>query len=283
MILLGWNSQNNNPKVGVGQLDTLVKTLHAMDKSMRAGGEELMNTTSSFCSTFENEWIKSSLCQFQANSKAVQVDSNIIQCLISFSKGNFESLNKFMMSMTPLFKSRMDTLLSSYGSRNYKLNMEKFQTLIMMEGLKGPSFQKLKGSLAWITGSNNPASAHDEFGVGNGPSHSTYEALASCGVFVKVKGKQLRFKEVYDTLIRVMRNEEVSHLFFMVVLFNSEETRNIQNQYQYLLVKKLAEFKYLFGAENGDQALCSLKSLFTEYVTLSERFLKSLENNISQD
>ena len=278
IILLGWNSRNNDPTVGVGQLNTLVQTLHAMDKSMNCRVEDIMNPSSAVCSVLENQWIKSSFCRFQSNARTHQISSDIIKYLISFSNGNYEALHNFMTVSVPFFKKRWDTHLSSYG--NYQLSLENVQTLVMIYGLKGPAFEKLKDNLAWLTGSNNPELSYDQFGVGNASTHSSYDVFASTGVFVKVKGEQLRFKEVYETLITVMRNEDVSHLFLMAVLFNSDETKHLQNQYQFLLVKKLAEFKNILGAENGDQALCSLKSLFTEYVTLSGRFLSSLKNQL---
>ena len=276
IILLGWNSRNNNPTIGVGQLDTLIETLHVMNKCTISSGEEIMDTSSSICSIFENQWIKNSFNHLQAYSKANPMTSDMVERFIALSQGNYYELNKFMESISPFFKKRMNTFLSSYG--NFKVKPENFKTLVMLAKLKGPSYKTLKDQLAWCNGSDNPVMSFDEYGVGHLPATSTYDSFVSSGIFVKRKQEQLRFKEIYEILTKFARNEELSHLFFMVNLFNSDELRNLQNQYQYLLVKKLAEFKHLFGAENGDQALCCLKNLFSEYISLSGRFIASLKN-----
>ena len=86
--------------------------------------------------------------------------------------------------------------------------------------------------------------------------------------------------------MKFARNEDVAHLFFMTLLFNSDETRHFQNQYQYLLVKKLAKNRRYWGTDSGDSALCLLENLFGEYITLADRFMNNeihatiLEDNL---
>ena len=68
----------------------------------------------------------------------------------------------------------------------------------------------------------------------------------------------------------------------MTLLFNSDETRHFQNQYQYLLVKKLAENRGYWGTDSGDSALCLLENLFGEYITLADRFV-NIHTKASED
>ena len=46
----------------------------------------------------------------------------------------------------------------------------------------------------------------------------------------------------------------------------------LQNLYQHLLVKKLAETCFGFGGQNGDHTLCLLKRLVMDYTQLFGRF-----------
>ena len=168
-------------------------------------------------------------------------------------------------------KLRLESVMKHFG--NFKLDISNFQILLLLSSLKGPSYPGLKQQLAWGNGNENPWTSGDEFGVGDLPVISLYDTFVATGAFAKRKHEQLRFQEVIDFLMKFVRNEEISHLFYMSVLMNNDETRQIQSQYQYLLVKKLAEFCPQFGACNGDQALCYLKNLFTEFMDLSKRYL----------
>ena len=58
----------------------------------------------------------------------------------------------------------------------------------------------------------------------------------------------------------------------MSILFNSNETRSLQKQYQHLLVKRLAEVSSDVSAENGDHALCLLKGLLIQFIELNGRY-----------
>ena len=270
IILLGWNNRNTDANVGVGQLDTLIKTLDIMNQINSATGEDITDTSSTICSLLENQWIEGSYSRFKQHFRANQWTSDLIKCFVDMSQDNFTGYGNVKDSLVQLLKKRFEHILGSFGS--LKLSMRNFQTLTMFCALKGHSFQNLKEQMAWNMGSENPLAAYDELAVNGLPVVSLYNVFLFSGAFGKRKEEQLRFKEVSEILMKFASNEQISHLFFMTILFNSDETRSLQNQYQYLLVKKLAEFKHLFGVSNGDQALCSLKNLFAEYISLSERF-----------
>ena len=275
IILLGWNTKNTNPSVGIAQLDTLVKTLATMSHMALVGssqcGEEINEISSNICSILENKWIKESFVRFQINSRKHQWSAEIIHCFIKMSKNNFSNFNNISSSLVTLVYKRYSSLLATFG--DFKLNMTKFQRLLMFGALKGTSYESLKAQLAWNTGSLNPSALIDPFNVGALPVVNLYTVVNSAGTFVHKKREALRFKDVSDNLMKFARNEDVAHLFFMTLLFNSDETRHFQNQYQYLLVKKLAENQRYLGADSGDSALCLLENLFGEYITLADRFI----------
>ena len=274
IILLGWNTKNTNPSVGIAQLDTLVKTLATMSHMALVGssqcGEEINEISSNICSILENKWIKESFVRFQINSRKHQWSAEIIHCFIKMSKNNFSNFNNISSSLVTLVYKRYSSLLATFG--DFKLNMTKFQRLLMFGALKGTSYESLKAQLAWNTGSLNPSALIDPFNVGALPVVNLYTVVNSAGTFVHKKREALRFKDVSDNLMKFARNEDVAHLFFMTLLFNSDETRHFQNQYQYLLVKKLAENRGYWGTDSGDSALCLLENLFGEYITLADRF-----------
>ena len=275
IILLGWNTNNTDPTVGIAQLDTLVKTLATMAHMAMVGssqsGEEINEISSNVCSILENKWIEESFVRFQSNSKNHQWSTEIIHCFIQMSKNNFSWYSNISGSLVNLIHKRYSSLLAQFG--DFKLNMTKFQRLLMFAALKGHSYESLKGQLAWNTGSLDPSALTDHFNVGTLPVVSLYDTFNSTGAFVHKKREALRFKDVSDNLMKFARNEDVAHLFFMTLLFNSDETRHFQNQYQYLLVKKLAENRRYLGTDSGDSALCLLENLFGEYITLADRFI----------
>ena len=272
IILLGWNDRNTDPNVGVGQLDTMIKTLDIMNQINSSTGEDITDTSSTICSLLENQWIEGSYNRFKQHFRANRLTSDLIKHFVAASHDNFTGYGNTQHSFVQLYKKRFENILDSFGTE--RVNMKNFQTLCMFCGLKGWSFKNLKEQLAWNMGSENPLEGYDEYAVNDLPAVNIYNLFLFFGVFRKRKEDQLRFKEVSKTLMEFARNEEISHLFLMTILFNSDDTPSLQNQYEYLLVKKLAEFKHLFGASNGDQALCSLRSLFAEYISLSEKFMK---------
>ena len=288
IILLGWNTKNTNPSVGIAQLDTLVKTVATMSHMALVGssqcGEEINEISSNICSILENKWIKESFVRFQINSRKHQWSAEIIHCFIKMSKNNFSNFNNISSSLVTLVYKRYSSLLATFG--DFKLNMTKFQRLLMFAALKGTSYDSLKAQLAWNTGSLNPSALIDHFNVGALPVVNLYNTFNSAGTFVHKKREALRFKNVTDNLMKFARYEDVAHLFFMTLLFNSDETRHFQNQYQYLLVKKLAEDRRYWGTDSGDSALCLLENLFGEYITLADRFMSDeihatiLEDNL---
>ena len=270
IILLGWNNRNTDANIGIGQLDIMIKTLDIMNQINSSTGEDITDTSSTICSLLENQWIEGSYKRIKEHFRANQFSSDLIKCTIQMSQGNFTLYANARPSIDQIYKKRFENICDGFG--NVEMNMRNFQTLLVFCGLTGESFKNLKQQMAWFMGSENPLAAHDELAMDDLPVLSMYNMLLCSGGFRKRKDDQLRFKEVSKDLVKFVSNEEISHLFFMTILFNSDGTRSLQNQYEYLLVKKLAEFKHLFGASNGDQALCSLRSLFAEYISLSEKF-----------
>ena len=272
IILLGWNTNNTDPSVGVGQLDTLVKTLATVAHMVCSkSGEEINEVSSNICSILENKWIEESFVRFQNNSRQYNWSAEIIHCFIQMSKNNFSSYSSISDSLVSLLHKRYSSFLAQFG--DFQLEMSKFQRLIMFAALKGHSYKSLKGQMAWNTGSLDPSELYDQFNVGDLPVVSLYDTFNSTGAFVHKKREAIRFKEVSDNLMKFVRIESLAHLWFMTLLFNGEKTRSFQHQYQYLLVKKLAENQKYLGTESGDSAWLMLENLFGEYIALADRFI----------
>ena len=97
---------------------------------------------------------------------------------------------------------------------------------------------------------------------------------------MKRKHDQFRFLKLVDELLKYISNDEVLHLFLMSLLFDNAESRALQEQYHYLLVKKLNMDCERYGAESGNHALNILKSYTNEYVEITIRFLGEAFANV---
>ena len=271
-ILLGWNERNSDATVGVGQLDTLIKTLNVMSRMCNPQNQlgELCDVTSTICSMLENQWIKQSSDMLLKALNTYQYDNEIVHCLIDMAQFKYDSFHKHKGKLNEIFKLRMETFMKNFG--DFKVESHNLQTLAMLCSIKDSSFQNLKESIAWQMGSSAPNLAVDHFGIASMPVNDILGLFKSSGNFVKRNHLQFSFNQVVKQITQFIRKDDIFHLFMMSLLFDNTETRDLQNQYQYLLVKKLSENNDSIGAENGDHAFCIMKSCFSEYMKLTERF-----------
>ena len=275
IILLGWNEKNSDPSVGVGQLNTLTKTLDIMRRVTQDNtfqGEDLKGAISTVCSVMENEWIKESLGMLKEAFRAHQFSPELIKLYKDMSRNKYESFDQRKDELFDVYQKRMNAFIGNYG-KGIKINNGSLQTICMFIGVHNQLLPNLEEQLAWQMGLPSPPQSEDPFGVSSMPVVSLLGLLQSTGNFVCRKQEQFRFNQVVKELKVFAQSEEVSHLLMMSLAASDETLGSLQKYYQKLLVKKLSEDCQRYGAETGDHALCILRSLLKEYVGLMERFV----------
>ena len=275
IILLGWNEKNSDPSVGVGQLNTLTKTLDIMKRVSNSNTfqfediRDIKDTISTVCSVMENDWIKESLGLLKEAFQTHQLSPKLIKLYIDMSQNKFDSFGQCKEELNEVYWNRMNTFFQKFG-KSFKINSGSMMTICMFIGVHNQLLPNLKEQLAWSMGM--PAQ-QDGDQYGHMPVVSLLGLLQSTGNFVCRKQEQFRFNQVVKDLEVFAQSEEISHLLMMSLAAIGETTGSLQKHYSTLLVKKLSEDCEMYGAESGDHALCILRSLLTEYVGLMERFI----------
>ena len=276
IILLGWNEKNSDSSVGVGQLNTLTKTLDIMKRVSNSNTfqcediKDIKDTISTVCSVMENEWIKESLGLLKEAFQTHPYSPQLIKLYIEMSQNKYDSWEQGKGELQEVYSNRMNTFFQNFG-KSFKINSGSMMTISMFIGVHNQLLPNLKEQLAWSMGL--PQQDEDLYGVTSLPVVSLLGLLQSTGNFVCRKQEQFRFNQVVNDLKVFAQSEEISHLIIMSLAAIDETTGSLQKHYSTLLVKKLSEDCHLYGAETGDHALCILRSLLTEYVGLMERFV----------
>ena len=227
--MLGWNEKNKDPTVGVGQLETLIKTLDVMSNltNPQCTNNNINGISSTICSMLENQWIKQSSELVTNTMNQHQYNSEVVKCLIDMAQGKYELFDHHKGKLTEIFKLRMEYLVKNFG--DFKVDNLNLQTLAMFCAIKDSSFQNLKESIAWQMGSKCPSQELDHFGISSMPTNDLMGFYKSSGNFVKRKHYQLRFSQVICQLTKFVKNEDIFHLFMMSLLFDNVKTKCSQS------------------------------------------------------
>ena len=283
ILLLEWNEQGDDPTLALGQLDTFIKTLEVMWYVCRYHAGEtkyvINETSSTICSILENEWTNESQTLWKNAFAAHQIDDEIVEWHRDMSRNIFHHLDKRRDNFIQLSVVRLHTIMKHFG--HFRLDLKALETICMVWAIKLCSgLPNLKEQMAWLMGEASVKNSEDYFNVSSMPSVRLLGIIQSSGNFVKRKHDQFRFLKIVDELLKYITNDEVLHLFLMSLLFDNAESRALQEQYHYLLVKKLNMDCERYGAESGNHALNILKSYTNEYVEITIRFLGEAFANV---
>ena len=268
VIQFGWNQENSNSNVAVGELETLLQTLCTMSQ-LSTQTTTCLEPLSTVCSLVENQWIQQSSNMVKSVYQDIPDGGLLPYCWIPMAKGDFGHTGQHTAKCYSLFSARAQDILKRWGTT--KLDTNNFDLYMRCLLTKTEGFDNLKDQIDYLNGSNDQQKTFDEMAMSQLPTTSIYKFLLYTGVFVHRKGEQLRFKEVYDKLKKILSNDDVCHLLLMSILLNTNETRSLQNLYQQLLVKKLGEVCLDLDGDNGDQKLCLLRRLVMDYTQLFGR------------
>ena len=266
ILLLGLDQQNLKPLEAKPHLEGLLKTLVQICNQTYTTHEPL----SPICSTIENQWIQQSSNMMKAVFQACpEVGFQTSASLQAVTENKYDLFQMNLKIVFSWWKRRMELMLSHFG--DYTLNMENLQIFTFCMFTKGEAFGNFGVRLAWLSGADDPRKNFDK-SYQHLSTPKFCDFLTNKGVFVYRKKEKMLFKEVQHCLNEFIEDDDIAHLLFMTILFNSNETRSLQKQYQHLLVKKLAEVCSKFGAENGDDAFVQMNGLLSKFIMLIGRF-----------
>ena len=279
VIQFGWNQENSNPNVVVGELDTLLNTLLTISQVSKQTFT-YFEPLSTICSLVENQWIQESSKMMKSVFQDISDGGFLAHISVPSAQGKYDLYLQNQGQMFSLFSIRMQEVLNKLG--NYQLNMDNFCYSFYFVAAKSEAFATLKDQVDYLTGFHSPSETLEGQEMSQLPTSNCYKFLEDIGVFVHRKQDKLQFKKIHDTLKNILRNDDVCHLFIMSIILNAEEARSLQNLYNHLLVKKLAEICFDFGEENGDNMLCLFRNLATDYTQLFGRFNLEMKKDMKK-
>ena len=275
VFLHAWNTCNVSTLSNInGQLDTFIRTLYTMASSS-TNSLSWSEVTSVVCSVEENQWIRESMSRMNDAFQTYQFSQDMIQDMIECSTGNYIHYERITNQYGPLAMKRMDIILASFGQ--YNLNMSNFQSLILLQIMKGGSSKHLDEQMGWLLGLQDHG-----LPVANSPPFNLYQLLCHRGAFVHRKQEQLCFKETWGQMMTFLKDNTVTHLLMMTTLLDMLETQDEMKRYQSCLTKKLNEFSDEVGSESGYQAYCSFQRSFSDLKKLMGRFQQEVEEKLQK-
>ena len=273
LFLLAWNEQSDQVMTSNGQLAMLFDNLNLMSLVSRVPdddqNENISNISTEFCTMIENQWVEHSIVKFQKCCQKNQMTELMIQCCLNSGKSNYDLYQQVKMQFYQMQIKRCNDLMADFG---LTLDFEASQMFMMFCYIKIGSFYNVKDHIEWGMGNIKLEFTSDDYVQSNSRALSIYDLLKLDGAFVGKEREALQFKEIQEELSAFIEIQDVSHLFMMSLLFDSDDKRHLQHQYQRVLTKKLAENCQTLGAQNGDDAMATLTSLFKEYLTFTVKF-----------
>ena len=273
LFLIGWNEQSD--QVSTGQLVVLVDNLNLMSLVSRVPdvdhhqNENMSKISTEFCTELENQWVDYSIYKYQKTCHKNQMTEQMIHCCLNSGKGNYDLYQQVKVQFYQIQVKRCHDLMADLG---LTLDLAAAQVFMMFSYIKVASFYSVKDHIEWGMGNIKLEFTSDDYIQSHSRALSIYDVLKLDGAFVGKEKQALQFKEIQEELCAFIEIPDVSHLFMMSLLFDSDDKRHLQHQYQRVLTKKLAENCQTLGAQNGEDAMATLISLFKEYLTFTVKF-----------
>ena len=261
VFLYAWNTYCTSLSNTGGQLDSFIKTLYSMVCTSTGNFSSSMVKSAVICTTEENQWIRESMHKMNQAFQSVQYDEMLIQDLIEISLGDFTHYERYTLRYGPNAKSRLERILSGFGER--QLNMANFQTLVLLQIMKGSSFPNLDEQMSFLLGLSDHGLA-----VSDMPAASFYTVLCQQGAFDQQQRAHRQLLKAWGQLVVFLKDDVICHLIMMTILLDMPSTQNEMNRYQGCLLKKLNAFSDDAGYESGHQAYHSFFSNFHKVIRL---------------
>ena len=151
--------------------------------------------------------------------------------------------------------------MSGFGES--QLNMANFQTLVLLQIMKGSSFRQLDEQMSFLLGLSDHGLA-----VSDMPTASFYTVLCQQGAFDQQQRAHRQLLKAWGQLVVFLKDDVICHLIMMTILLDMPSTQNEMNRYQGCLLKKLNTFSDDAGYESGHQAYHIFFSNFHKVIRL---------------
>ena len=265
-----------------GQLEFLFHNLTTM--SLIAFNESLSNKqigikqpSTEDCTTLECQWAEHSLDQLKRIFEDNQIDCAMINsCIDHGVTGKIDMHMDQKAHMANLFKRRFDLFLSQFGG-NVMLSSTQFARVFTFFYFRVALFDRIQDCIQWAMGTGTFEMDLDL------PNFNLFNCFKDMGVFVHKKREALHFKQVTEELMNLARvDETVPDLFLVSLILDNAARLYQQQQFQRVLVKKLSQHTDRLNVESGDEALCKMQYLFSNYLSICSRLASGISEDVQQ-
>ena len=265
-----------------GQLEFLVHNLTTM--SLIAFNDSLSNKqigikqpSTEDCTTLECQWAEHSLDQLKRIFEDNQIDCAMINsCIDHGVTGKIDMHMDQKAHISNLFKRRFDLFLSQFGG-NVMLSSTQFARVFTFFYFRVALFDGIQDCIRWAIGTGTFEMDLDL------PNFNLFNCFKDMGVFVHKKREALHFKQVTEELMNLARvDETVPDLFLVSLILDNVGRLYQQQQFQRVLVKKLSEHTDRLNVESGDEALCKMQYLFSNYLSICSRLASGISEDVQQ-
>ena len=265
-----------------GQLEFLLHNSTTM--SLIAFNESLSNKqigikqpSTEDCTTLECQWAEHSLDQLKRIFEDNQIDCAMINsCIDHGVTGKIDMHMDQKAHMANLFKRRFDLFLGQFGG-NVMLSSTQFARVFTFFYFRVALFDRIQDCIQWAMGTGTFEMDLDL------PNFNLYNCFKDMGVFVHKKREALHFKQVTEELMNLARvDETVPDLFLVSLILDNVGRLYQQQQFQRVLVKKLSQHTDRLNVESGDEALCKMQYLFSNYLSICSRLASGISEDVQQ-
>ena len=265
-----------------GQLEFLFHNLTTM--SLIAFNESLSNKqigikqpSTEDCTTLECQWAEHSLDQLKRIFEDNQIDCAMINsCIDHGVTGKIDMHMDQKAHMANLFKRRFDLFFSQFGG-NVMLSSTQFARVFTFFYFRVALFDRIQDCIQWAMGTGTFEMDLDL------PNFNLFNCFKDMGVFVHKKREALHFKQVTEELMNLARvDETVPDLFLVSLILDNSARLYQQQQFQRVLVKKLSQHTDRLNVESGDEALCKMQYLFSNYLSICSRLASGISEDVQQ-
>ena len=217
----------------------------------------------------DTKWIEISIARNRRIYQENQIDIETIAALIAIGQtGCYEGFWIKQRDMVNVFKHRFELFLAPHKINLSLLQLRKVMSFIHIQAA---SFNDIYDMIQWAMGNGFVQSDNVPQDLTTFPNLNVYDAYQRTGVFIHKKKEALEFKKILEKLLHFARIEYVADLFLFTLLFDQEDGRQLQLEYQTILTRKLSDHTEELEVESGNEAMCQLECLFARYLSLSER------------
>ena len=223
-------------------------------------------------------WIEKSVQKLNNIFQENQVNNDYIQAHVRIGQsGNFDEYIAIKGYVVNMFKHRFDLLVAPH---NIQLSLANLGKILMFSAIIASGFDSMFENVQWDMGYAIQQPEEADQALANLPNYSLYEGYQQMGAFVHRKKEAIEFKQIIQQLLPFVKIEHVGYLLLFSMAFDHDLTRELQQQYQRVLTRKLSAHVEALEVETGDEALQKLEYMFGKFMAISARMASDINEDI---